>query len=49
VNNRAQASFALHNDVRDTHLAAESWEEYDKLDRIDVVCDDDEGGLLGFD
>jgi hypothetical protein len=48
VDDRAETSLALHNNVRDTHLAAESGEEDDELDRVDVVRDDDEAGLLGL-
>jgi hypothetical protein len=36
-------------DSRDTHLAAESGEEDDKLDRVNIVGNDDEVGLLLLD
>ena len=42
------ASFTLHDDVGDTHLAAQSGEEDDELDGVDVMRDDDECGFLGF-
>ena len=49
MHNRAQARFALDDDVGHPHLAAESGEENDELDRVDVVRDDDERGFFGFD
>jgi hypothetical protein len=45
----AETGLALDNDVRDTHLAAESGQEDDELDGVDVVSDDDEVGLLLLD
>lgn len=45
----AESGFTLYDDVWDAHLPAQSREEDDKLDRIDVVGDDDEGCLLGLD
>ena len=48
MDDRAETSLALDNDVRDTHLAAESGEEDDKLDGVDIVSDDDERRLLGL-
>jgi len=44
----AETSLALNNDVGDTHLAAESGKEDDELNRVNIVGNDDEGGLLGF-
>ena len=49
VDDRAETSLSLDDHIRDTHLAAESGKEYDELDRVDIVGDDDEGSLLGFD
>lgn len=49
MNDCAEAGLALDNDIRDTHLAAESGEEDDKLDGVHIVGDDYEGSLLGFD
>jgi len=48
VDDGTDAGLALHDDVWDTHLAAESWEENDELDRVNIVSDDDEGCLLGL-
>lgn len=45
----AESGFALDDDVGDTHLAAKGGKEDDELDRVDIVSDDDEGRLLGFD
>ena len=41
--------FALGDDVGHTHLAAESRKEDNKLDRINVMCNDDKRSLLCFD
>jgi len=49
VNDRTETSLVLDNDVWDTHLPAESREEDDQLDRVDIVGDDDQGSLLGLD
>ena len=49
MHNGAKAGFALHNDVGNAHLSAEGREVYDKLNRIDVMGDNDQGGLLGLD
>lgn len=48
VDDRAEAGLAFDNDVRDTHLPAECGEEDDEFNRVDVVGDDDQGGLLCF-
>lgn len=44
----SQASFGLDDHIRNPHLAAESGEEDDKLDRIDIIGNNDKVGLLGF-
>jgi len=49
VHNSPETGLALDDGVRDTHLPAQSWEEDDKLDRVDIVRDEDECGLLGLD
>jgi hypothetical protein len=49
VNDCSETGLGLDDHVGDTHLPAESGEEDDELDRVDVVGDDDQGGLLGFD
>ena len=49
VDDRSETRLALHNDVRDTHLAAEGGEEDDELDGVDIVGDDNERRLLGLD
>ena len=49
MNDRAKTGFALDDNVGDTHLAAESREEHNELDGVDIVRDDDERGLLGLD
>jgi len=46
VNNGAEPGLALYNGVRHAHLAAESREEDNQLNRVDVVGDEDERRLL---
>ena len=41
--------FALDDDIRHAHLAAESRKEDNKLDRINVMCNDDKRSLHCFD
>ena len=49
VNDRAETGLALHDDVGNTHLAAESGQEDDKLNGVNIVGNDDERSLLGLD
>ena len=49
MNDSAETSFAFHNDIRDTHLTTEGGQEDDELDGVDIMSDDDESRLLGFD
>jgi hypothetical protein len=42
VNDRSETSLALDDDIRDTHFAAKSRKENDKLNGVNVVGDDDE-------
>jgi hypothetical protein len=49
VDNRAETSLALDDDVGDTHLAAESRKEDNELNGVNIVGDDDESSLLGLD
>jgi hypothetical protein len=49
VDYSTETGLALDDDIRDTHLAAESGQEDDELDGIDIMSDDDESGLLGLD
>jgi hypothetical protein len=46
VDDGAEAGLALDDGVRDAHLAAESGQEDDELDGVDIVGDEDERGLL---
>lgn len=48
VDDRAEASLALDDDVGDTHLAAKGGKEDDELDGVDVVGDDDKSSFLGL-
>lgn len=48
VDKGTDGSLGLDNDVGDTHLAAESGEEDDQLDGVNVGGNDDEGSLLGL-
>ena len=42
VDDCAETRLALYDNVGDTHLAAESRKENDKLNGVDIVGDDDE-------
>jgi hypothetical protein len=44
-----ETGLALDDHIRDTHLAAESGDEDDEFDGIDIMGDDDESGFLGLD
>jgi len=46
VDDGAESGLALNDGVRDAHLAAESREEDDQLDRVNVIGDKHEGSLL---
>jgi len=48
MNNCPKTGLTLDNDVGNTHLAAEGRKEDNKFDRINIVCDGDEGCFLGF-
>ncbi len=45
----SETGFRFNDNVGNSHLATESWEEDDKFDRVYIVCDDDERGFLSFD
>lgn len=49
MDNSAEAGLALYNHIRDTHLAAESGQEDDEFNRVNIVSNDNEGSLLRFD
>jgi len=49
VNDGAETRFGFDDDVGNAHLAAESREVDDEFDGVDIVSNDDKGGLLGFD
>ena len=46
---QTEPGLALDDNVRDTHLSAESGEEDDELNGVNIVGNDDELGLLGLD
>jgi hypothetical protein len=46
VNNLTQSGLTLNNDVRDTHLNAQSGQPHDDLNRINVVGNNDQLSLL---
>ena len=46
MDNGSETGLALDDGVGNTHLAAESREEDDELNRVDIVGDQDERGLL---
>lgn len=49
VDQGTEGSLALDDAIRNAHLAAQGGQPHDQFDRIDVMRDDDQGGLLGFD
>lgn len=49
MDDSAESSLALDDGVGDAHLAAESGEEDDELNGVDIVGDEDEGSLLVLD
>lgn len=49
VNDGTEAGLALHDNVGDTHLAAEGGQENDELNGVNIVGDDNERSLLGLD
>ena len=49
VDDGSQTGLALHNSVRDTHLAAQRGKEDNQLDRVNIVGDQDQRGLLVLD
>jgi len=49
VDNGAEAGLALDNEVGDTHLSAEGWKVDNQLNWVNIVSNDDQGGLLGLD
>lgn len=46
VDDSSETSLALDDGIRDTHLAAKSGQENDQLDGVNIVSNQDEGGLL---
>lgn len=48
MNDSAETSFALHNDIRNTHLATEGGQEDDELYRVNIMSDDDKSSLLSL-
>jgi len=49
VDDGTKTGFTLDNNVGDTHLATEGRQENDEFDRVNIMSDDDEVGLLGLD
>ena len=49
MDNSAETGLALDDGIWNTHLAAESWKEDNKLNWVDVVGDEDKVGLLVLD
>lgn len=48
VDDCAETGLALNNNVGDTHLAAQGGQEDDELNGVNVVRNDDQRRLLGF-
>jgi len=46
---RSESGLVLHDTIWNLHLSAKSREPNDQLNRIDIIGDDDELGLLLFD
>ena len=46
MDDSAESSLALDDGIRNAHLAAESGEEDDQLDGVDIVGDEDKRGFL---
>jgi len=46
VDDSAESGLALNYHIRNSHLSAKSWQENDKLDRVNVVGNEDERSLL---
>ena len=46
MDDRAESGLALDDGVRNTHLAAKSWQEDDQLNGVDIVGDEDQSSLL---
>lgn len=46
MDDSSESGLALDDGIRDAHLAAESGEEDNQLDRVNIVGDEDERGLL---
>lgn len=49
MHDRTKTSLALHDNVRDTHLAAQGGQEDDEFDGVNVVGDHNERCLLRLD
>ena len=49
MDDSSEAGLALDNGIGDTHLAAESGEEDNELDGVNIVGDNNKGSLLGLD
>ncbi len=49
VNEGSETGLALDNDIWDPHLAAKGRKEDNEFDRVNIISDNDEVGLLGFD
>lgn len=49
MDNSSQPGLALDDAIRHSHLLAECWEVDDEFDRVDIVSNDDELGLLVLD
>jgi len=49
VNDSSHTGLVLNDDVGDTHLSTEGWNENDEFDGVDIVSNDDEVGFLILD
>ena len=46
VDDSTETSFSLDDDIRNTHLATEGRKEDHKLNRVNIMCNNDKGCLL---
>ena len=46
MDDRAESGLALDDGIRDTHLSAECWDEDDQLNRVNIIGDENQSGLL---
>ena len=48
VNDGTKARLPLYNDIRNSHLTTERRKENDEFNRVNIMCNNNESGLLGL-